>query len=542
MKVTCIGIGIALLMVLSLPCANAAISGVQRVGTNALLNFPAFATHAPGDRNRLFVTELGGNIKVIDFSSNNILATPFLNIPDTDPAGEGGLLGLAFHPDYYAPVGTVGRGKFYVYVTVDNGGDTSLGVTSPFSTHIREYTVAGDPATSNVADPASKREILRFVQPQSNHNAGWIGFNPQVTLGQPQYLYISSGDGGGSNDADAGHTAGTGNAQDVSDNLLGKMLRIDVNSDAFTGAADPTGIKNYAIPPANPFVGVAGDDEIFAFGLRNPYRNGFDRNTGDLWVGDVGQGQREEIDFLAASSVGGENYGWRLREGNIQTPTVGGAVPPNYAAPIYDYARGSSTLQGETVVGGYRYRGPDPDLQGNYYFADASDDNVWQMIPPNPVAPNTNVTNIDALLSNLTNVDRIVSFGEDAVGNLYLVDMATGTNSAPNANSGEIYRIVTNKLLAGDYDADGQVNTADYTAWRNAFGATGASLLADGNKNGVVDAADYVIWRNNQGASVLTGAGAAVPEPATTCALAFLAIAACCIRSRKQQRRRTIHP
>lgn len=517
--------GALLLMALSLTSAEAAISGVQRVGTNAFLNFPSFATHAPTDRTRMFVTELGGNIKVLDFNSNSILSTPFLNIPDTDAAGEGGLLGMAFHPNYFAPVGTVGRGKFYVYVTVDNGGDTSLGATSPFSSHVREYTVLGDPATSNVADPASKREILRFIQPQSNHNAGWIGFNPQVTSGQPQYLYVSSGDGGGSNDADAGHTAGTGNAQDITNNLLGKMLRIDVNSDAFTGADDPTGIKNYAIPATNPFVGITGDDEIFALGLRNPYRNSFDRKTGDLWMGDVGQGQREEIDFIAASSPGGENYGWRLREGNIQTPSVGGAIPPNYAAPIYDYTRGSGVLQGETVVGGYRYRGPDPDLQGNYYFADASDDNVWQMIPPNPVAPNTSVTNIDGLLNNLTNVDRIVSFGEDAVGNLYLVDMATGSNGAPNANSGEIYRITTNKLLAGDYDADGQVNSADYNAWRNAFGTTGTGLLADGNKNGVVDAADYVIWRDNQGASVLSGAGAAVPEPQAASLLGLVAVA-----------------
>lgn len=497
----------------------AAISGVQRVGTNANLNFPGFATHAPGDRNRLFVAELGGAIKIIDLNSNNILATPFLTISDTDAAGEGGFLGLAFHPNYNAPSGTPGRGKFYVYVTVDNGGDTSLGVTSPFSTRIREYTVQNDPATSNVADPASKREILSFVQPQANHNAGWIGFNPAVTPGQPQYLHISSGDGGGSNDDGGGHTAATGNAQDITNNLLGKMLRIDVNGDDFLADAN----RNYAIPPSNPFVGVTGDDEILAYGLRNPFRDSFDRLTGDLWMGDVGQGAREEIDFLPVSSTTAANYGWRLREGNIQTPTVGGPAPPDYVPPIYDYTRGSGALQGETVIGGYRYRGPDPDLQGLYYFADASDDNVWQMTPPNPVAPNTNVVNIDGLLNNLTGIDRIVSFAEDAVGNLYIVDMATGTNGAPNANSGEVYRILTNKLLAGDYDADGDVDNADYAVWRTSYGASAGNRPADGNGNGTIDAADYVVWRKKLGASVHTGAaaafGATVPEPAASSCL-----------------------
>jgi hypothetical protein len=406
-------------------------------------------------------------------------------------------------------------------VTVPNGGINIGGAVSPFSTHIREYTVMGDPATSNEADADSEREILQFVQPQSNHNAGWIGFNPAVEEGQPQYLYISSGDGGGSNDADLGHTAGTGNAQDLSNNLLGKMLRIDVNGDDFTDDEDPMEIRNYAIPPTNPFVSGPGDptdvkdDEIFAYGLRNPFRDSFDRQTGDLWIGDVGQGQREEVDFLPASSDGGENYGWRLREGNIQTPTVGGPPPADYVGPIYDYTRGSGSMQGETVIGGYRYRGPDPDLQGRYYFADANDDNAWQMIPPDPVAPNTAVTNIDALLNNLTNINRIVSFGEDAVGNLYIVDMAEGSNFNPTPNTGEIYRIVTNNLIDGDYDADGDVDDADYDVWKADFGST-TNLDADGNGDNVVDAADYTVWRNNLGNSVHdpgSGSGASVPEP-----------------------------
>jgi glucose/arabinose dehydrogenase len=444
-------------------CSHAAITGVQRLAVGHMLNFPAFATHAPSDRERLFVTELGGNIKIIDLNNPTAAPIQFLNIADTKVAGEGGLLGLAFHPNYFGQRGPTGRGKFYVYVTVDNGGINIGGAASPFSSHIREYSVMGDPTTSNVADPMSKREILQIVRPQSNHNAGWIGFNPALAPGQPQYLYIASGDGGGSNDEGAGHTPGTGNAQDTTNNLLGKMLRIDINGDDFPADAN----RNYAIPATNPFkagVGTttddAGDDEIWAYGLRNPYRNSFDRQTGDLWMGDVGQGQREEVDFLPASSGGAQNYGWRLREGNIQTPTVGGPPPANHVPPIYDYTRGSGALQGETVIAGYRYRGPDPELQGRYFFADASDDNVWEMLPPQPVAPNTVVTNIDSSLNNLSGVDRIVSFGEDAIGRLYLVDMATGPNNAPNANSGEIYRILTTPM-PGDFNFDNIVNDLD---------------------------------------------------------------------------------
>jgi glucose/arabinose dehydrogenase len=444
--------------------SHAEVVGVQKLAVGHTLNFPAFATHAPGDRNRLFVTELDGSIKVLDLRNPSAAPVPFLEIEDTEWVGEGGLLGLAFHPNYFGPPNTRGRGKFYVYVTVANGGDDSLGVTSPFSSHIREYTVLGNPATSNIADtdPASMREILQFVQPQDNHNAGWIGFNPAVTPGQPQYLYIASGDGGGGNDNGGGHTPGTGNAQDLSINLLGKMLRIDVNGDDFTGAEDPQNIRNYMIPPTNPFVNGPGDptnvkdDEIFAYGLRNPFRNSFDRSTGDLWIADVGQGQREEIDFLPATSGGGENFGWRLREGNIQTPSVGGPEPADYVPPIYDYTRGGGPLQGETVIGGYRYRGPDPELQGAYFFADASDDNVWQMTPSNPVAPvsSSAVENIDTSLNSLAGINRIVSFGEDAIGRLYLVDMGSGENS------GEIYRILTTPA-PGDFNGDNTVDDQD---------------------------------------------------------------------------------
>src|SRR5690606_38231904 len=171
-------------------------------------------------------------------------------------------------------------------------------------------------------------EILSFNQPQPNHNGGWIDFGPN-----DGYLYIATGDGGGGNDNGTGHTAGTGNAQDTTDNLLGKMLRIDGHGDDFP----PDNPRNYAIPEDNPFVGVNGDDEIWSYGLRNPFRSSFDRANGDLWIGDVGQTRREEINYQPADSSGGENYGWRLREGIIPTPGgVGGSRPEGNVEPIYD--------------------------------------------------------------------------------------------------------------------------------------------------------------------------------------------------------------
>lgn len=482
--------------------AQGAISGLQR--TAGGLSAPVFATHAPGDTERLFVLEKGGEIKIVDLATNAVTST-FLDITDTDSAGEGGLLGLAFHPEY-SMAGASGFGKFYVYVTVDNGGDTSLGPVSPFSSHIREYSVSeSDP---NHADANSKREILSFVQPQSNHNAGWIGFSPV-----DNYLYVMSGDGGGGNDNDSGHTAEIGNAQDVTNNFLGKALRIDVNGDDFPADAN----RNYAIPSTNPFVGTDGDDEIWAYGLRNPYRASFDRLTGDLWIGDVGQSAREEIDFQPASSDGGENYGWRLREGDNQTPSVGGPIPPDYVAPVYDYRRSTPSgeppgYEGEAVNGGYIYRGPDPDLQGLYFFSDSDIRNIWHFDPANP---DGTVLNIESLLgSNFDSVGRMVSFGEDAKGNVYIVDYGGGA-------SGEIWRIATDNLLVGDFNADGHVDNSDFSLWHDSFGdvADGTPPPADANGNGVVDAADYTIWRDNLGASVhdplVSSAQATsnVPEP-----------------------------
>ena len=357
---------------------------------------PVFATHAPRDSSRLFIVEKGGVIRILDLVTGQLNSTPFLTVPDTDAgASESGLLGLAFHPDY------ANNGKFYVNVTVDNGSDPG-----PFATHIREYRVSSNP---DVADPTSKREILSFDQPFGNHNGGWIDFGPHDS-----YLYIASGDGGSGGDPlNSGQSLNT---------LLGKLLRIDVNGDAFPNNPN----ANYAIPPSNPFANQAATRaEIWAYGLRNPWRNSFDRATGDLWIGDVGQSAREEIDFQAAASTGGENYAWNRREGFL--PFRGGQLLPGDVQPVYDYAHGNGPLQGNSVIGGFVYRGPIDDFAARYVFADSRSDNVWSFDPASPV--NT-VRRINELLVPDAGTigggrfpDDVVSFAEDSTGNVYLVEI-----------------------------------------------------------------------------------------------------------------------
>jgi hypothetical protein len=365
---------------------------------------------------------------------------------------------------------------------------------------------AGNP---NVADLSSLREVLSFAQPQTNHDGGWLGFSPNN-----QYLYIATGDGGGTNDSDTGHTTGTGNAQDTTSNLLGKMLRID--------PVDPDGVGglSYSIPPTNPFkagVGIpdddVGDDEIWAYGLRNPFRSSFDRLNGNLWIGDVGQSAREEIDFQSASSTGGENFGWRLREGKIANPTSGvGGTCTGCVEPVYDYARptGNPTTdlyRGTVTTGGYVYRGPDPSLQGKYFFLDSrntsgtTDDNYWMFDSANPVST---ITNINSLLTFNAGTHQFPdSFGEDIAGNLYIAYLS----------SGEVYRLAT-AHIAGDYDYDGDVDNSDYNIWRATLGLASSVAPADGSGNGVVDSADYIIWRKNFGRTLGSGSGseATVPE------------------------------
>ncbi len=205
------------------------------------------------------------------------------------------------------------------------------------------------------------------------------------------------------------------------------MLRLDVDGDDFP--ADPN--RNYAIPPDNPFVGLAGRDEIWAYGLRNPFRSSFDRATGDLYIGDVGQSNREEIDYQGAAGSGGDNYGWKLREGTLQTPPgtncAGGAPPPGNVEPIYEYSHGGGASQGNSVTGGYVYRGPETAIQGRYFFADFVNERIWSIA----AATGANFTDwTTAFVPDAGTIDQIVSFGEDGFANLYIVDLG-----------GEVFRV-----------------------------------------------------------------------------------------------------
>ena len=398
------------------PSVYAQAVSVERVASG--LANPVFLTTPPGDFSRVFIIEqLTGQIRILDLASSTIRPTPFLTIPVFSPVGEEGLLGLAFHPDY------ANNGFFYVNVT-----DTA--------TRIRRYRVSiGDP---NIADPTSQTPILDFAQPQSNHNGGWIGFGPDG------HLYIATGDGGGSNDSGTGHTTSIGNAQDLT-SLLGKILRLDVDGDDFPSDAN----RNYSVPASNPFVGIAGNDEIWAYGLRNPWRPSFDRLTGDLYIADVGQDVCEEINLQLVESTGGENYGWRLREGILETPTggVGGPKPIDAIDPFLDYSHGEgidcsdlpAAFSGISITGGYVYRGPVVSLQGRYFFADISQGHFWSAIWDGSAPSTHDGTNYVDLIDHeldpafdpdVGTINSIASFGEDAAANLYVIGL-----------DGEVFRV-----------------------------------------------------------------------------------------------------
>lgn len=459
------------------------------------LNAPMFATTAPGRADQLFIVERSGTIRTFNTATGAINPTPFLSIPDVNASGEGGLLGLAFHPDFDT------NGKFYVNLTTN-----PIVAGNALTTRIREYTVNDLINNPDTANP-NPTEILSFAQPQSNHNGGWIGFKPNDT--NPN-LYIATGDGGNSNDAGTGHTTATGNAQDITDNFLGKVLRINVAADDFPD--DPN--ANYAIPTGtggNPFVGTTGDDEIFAFGLRNPFRASFDRQTGDLYLGDVGQGAREEIDLIPANSTGGENFGWRLREGDIATPSggVGGPEPGGNVNPIYDYPSfGTGDFTGDAVTGGILYRGPIPELHGKYIFADFIDNHIWSF---DPLDPDNTIQRINnSLLPNLGSINSIVAITEDTAGNLYFVDIG-----------GEVFRA----SLPGDVNADAFVGIEDLNLilsnWNQSVTLGNrfqGDLAGTGDAFVGIDDLNVVLSNWNRGTTPSNATN--IPEPATLVLLA----------------------
>ena len=361
----------------------------SQAGTIGLTTFasgfssPVAIAHC-GD-SRLFVVEQDGIIKIVN-SNGSTNATPFLDITTlTNGSGERGLLGLAFHPNYAS------NGYFYLnYTRISDG-----------ATIIARYSV--DSVNPNIANPSSASILLTVTQPFSNHNGGMIAFGPDG------YLYIGMGDGGSAGDP--------GNRAQNINELLGKMLRIDVNSGS-----------PYTSPSGNPYVGVAGADEIWAIGLRNPWKFSFDKQTGDLWIADVGQNIYEEIN-KAASTESGLNYGWRCYEGNTAYNTAGCAPQATMKAPIAVINHSSNAC---SITGGYVYRGSTyTNFQGNYFFSDYCLPKIGMV---------DNVGNVT--FSNTFTGNSFVTFGEDVNGELYVGSIGNGT----------IYKLVDSSLSVTEND------------------------------------------------------------------------------------------
>jgi glucose/arabinose dehydrogenase len=347
------------------------------------LTLPVHVTHAGDGSGRLFIVEQAGRIRVA--SGGMLLPVPFLDIASrVGCCGERGLLSAAFPPGY--------GNRRYFYVDYTNASGNTV---------ISRFRLTQDP---DVADPGSEQIVLTIAQPYPNHNGGQLAFGPDG------YLYVGMGDGGSAGDPQ-------NNAQSPT-SLLGKILRIDVES----GAAP------YAVPASNPFAGRAGyRGEIWALGLRNPWRFSFDRRTGDLYIADVGQNQYEEVDFQPAGSPGGENYGWRIMEaGHCSNPNPcnqTGLVQPVFE---YDHSNGCS------VTGGSVYRGAlFPRMHGVYFFADYCSGGLWGLRREGSSWQSTKL---------LDSTFTVSTFGEDEAGNIYL----------PDYNAGDVYKL-TDPAVTGGY-------------------------------------------------------------------------------------------
>ncbi len=347
-------------------------SGLRLELLTDALNQPLHVTAAPNDQERLFVVEQAGRIRILKASV--LLSTPFLDISGRiSCCGERGLLGLAFDPAHSQ------NGRFYVDYT-DAAGDT----------RVSRFTLG---ASADIGDATSEQLIIGVQQPLSNHNGGLIEFGPDG------YLYVGLGDGGPGR-----------NGQDLS-TLLGSILRIAVSAGG-----------GYTVPPDNPFVGhPTARAEIWAYGLRNPWRFAFDRATGDLYIGDVGEGRREEVDLLPAGSPAGVNFGWNTMEGNECFASTS-CDRTGLTLPVLDYDHG----EGCSIIGGHVYRGSAvPNLRGTYFYADYC--GGWIRSFRYQGAQATELMDWSGVLDPGGNV---TSFGEDAAGELYVT-----------TRSGRLYRI-----------------------------------------------------------------------------------------------------
>jgi len=402
---------------------------------------PLYLTAPAGDP-RLFIVEQGGRIRILE--NGRVLATPFLNVSSLitpSRGGEQGLLGLAFHPNYSA------NGRFFIAYT--NAGADVV---------VAEYHAT---PSSDVADPTAIRRLMTIDHPFSNHNGGMLLFGPDG------YLYVGSGDGGG-----GGDPFGNGQNRNV---LLGKILRISVDGDSFPGDS----ARNYTIPGDNPFVGTSGADEIWLYGLRNPWRFWIDPPTGRHYVADVGQSQREEVTVLGPGSEG-SNLGWDRLEGTRCFPSGGSCSTSGTVLPQVEYTH----AEGASITGGPVYRGSSmPELAGTYFYGDFAEGwfrsfrftgAVTEHFDWRSVTPGTSL---------------ISSFGVDGRGEMYIVSLG-----------GRIWRFEgrSSEQMIGDFDADG----LDDIGIRRG----GYFLVADSEASGAGSFASWTSARLSRGASeVITG-------------------------------------
>jgi glucose/arabinose dehydrogenase len=465
-RVVCAGVAaaaVAGLASIALAESGDAPSTMRLVPIASGLTVPVFVASPPNDPTRLFIVEKGGVVKILHLPTGTLLAQPFLNLSATVASDyEQGLYAIAFPADYAT------SGVFYLSYTVKPAADSVLA----------RYHVTGDP---NVADPISGETLLRYPRPLG-HYAGWIGFGPDG------FLYYGSGDGGTFNNPDP-----LNRSQDITDQAMGKILRIDVNGpDAYP--ADP--MKNFAIPPGNPFIGIEGDDEIWAYGLRQPWRCSFDSATGNLWIGEVGQGTWEEINIeppAAGGFAGGRNYGWRCMEAADCTGYRGCSCgAPELHLPAFAYGHDL----GCSITGGYVYHGCSaPELEGRYLFADYCSGRIWSMgwdgVTADVIEHTDELNPIDAPVAS-----GIVSFGEDALGEVYICTYG-----------GTVFRIGVAEVADCDQDGlpdecetftgncpdlngDGSIGSADLAILLGAWGTGGPGDL---NASGTVDSADLAL-------------------------------------------------
>ena len=422
--------GAALLIALSLGLALPALAAPPAVTLRPVasgLSQPVELAHAGDGSGRLFIVEQAGTIKIL--KNGAVLATPFLDITSlTDLDGERGLLGLAFHPQYAA------NRRFYVFYTRPSDG----------ALRVSEFLASA--SNPDLADAGTERSVITIPHASAgNHNGGRIAFGPQG------YLYIATGDGGGGGDpSDNGQNRNA---------LLGKLLRIDVNTNA-----------TYLVPPTNPFVGQDGADEVWAYGLRNPWKFTFDRRTGDLFIADVGQGQWEEINFEPAGDPGGRNYGWDDREGAHCFEPMTGCLTSGRIDPIIEFSHASG---GRAVIGGYVYRGTKSSaLRGFYVYGDLNITSLSAAFP-----------NGDGSWSTFPLVNgpgSITAFGEDEAGELYVVGYGGGLYALDGAGPAAVVPV------RHDFNGDGKADVL----WRNA--TTGENYLYPMNGTAILGTEGYL--------------------------------------------------